>query len=397
MMAIQRIDQLISVHRNGLLNDTIPFWMTHGMDWQFGGLRNFLDADGSVYNDDKAVWQTGRFGWITAFLYNEVEQRDEWLQASKACNEFLDKHCFDAEGRMFFEVTRDGKPLRRRRYAYSETFCIMARSEYARATGDNAWANKARELFDRLLSYYHGPNFLPPKYDTNTRPMRSHGETMVVLALIQQLRRNGESPKYNEVADRSFRDVRDLFLHREKRALLETVGPNGEFIDTPMGRTVNPGHAIETAWFLMSEARHRGNMPEVIETACTILDWSLKLGWDEKHGGIRYFGDIDGKPCEQYEHDMKLAWPHNEALVACLMAYTLTKNAKYLQWYERVHEWAYARFPDKRHGDWFKYLHFDGSLASTRKGSHWVSCFHLPRQQFVCWKLLEEIKRGMQG
>lgn len=28
------------------------------------------------------------------------------------------------------------------------------------------------------------------------------------------------------------------------------VGPDGEFIDSINGRTINPGHCIETAWFI---------------------------------------------------------------------------------------------------------------------------------------------------
>jgi hypothetical protein len=34
----------------------------------------------------------------------------------------------------------------------------------------------------------------------------------------------------------------------EFRCVLETVGPNGEFMDTMAGRLVTPGHAIEAGW-----------------------------------------------------------------------------------------------------------------------------------------------------
>lgn len=34
------------------------------------------------------------------------------------------------------------------------------------------------------------------------------------------------------------------------------VGPKGEFIDTMNGRTINPGHCIETSWFLFDVARN---------------------------------------------------------------------------------------------------------------------------------------------
>lgn len=52
------------------------------------------------------------------------------------------------------------------------------------------------------------------------------------------------------------------FLRRMKpefEAVLETVGPGGEFIDHFEGRVLNPGHAIEAAWFILHEASRRAN------------------------------------------------------------------------------------------------------------------------------------------
>lgn len=49
---------------------------------------------------------------------------------------------------------------------------------------------------------------------------------------------------------------------------------------------------------------------------------------------------------------------------------------------------AGLHFPDPRHGEWFGYLHRDGSISSRLKGNHWKGPFHLPRMQWYCWKLL---------
>src|SRR5690606_33616559 len=100
------------------------------------------------------------------------------------------------------------------------------------------------------------------------------------------LRQVDDSPVYKQVVDQSLHEVFDHFMQPRFKALLENVGPNGEFLDEPVGREVNPGHAIETAWFIMEEARHRGNDPILIRNACTILDWSLDIGWDPEFGGI---------------------------------------------------------------------------------------------------------------
>jgi len=390
-MRAERIEELITLHRDGLLGDTIPFWMKHTIDRECGGFLNYLDRDGTVFSTDKPVWVLGRFTWLLAMLYNNVEKRPEWLETAAHGIDFIEKYCFDSDGRMFFEVTRDGRPLRKRRYLFTETFGVMAFSEYAMAARDEERLGRAKSLFKLLIRYYRNPELLPPKIYPETRRVKSHAMPMILLATAQQIRKTGQDPLYDEVIDDSLREVFDDFMRYDEKALLETVGASGERLEGPEGRCVNPGHAIETSWFIMEEYRHR-NDKELIEKACLILDWSLAIGWDEEYGGILYFVDVEGKPPVQYEHDMKLWWPHIEALYACLLAFHLTGEKRYEQWYERLHEYAYSHFPDAEYGDWFKYLHRDGTLSSTIKGNSWGGPFHLPRMQFNCWKLLEEMK-----
>jgi N-acylglucosamine 2-epimerase len=154
---------------------------------------------------------------------------------------------------------------------------------------------------------------------------------------------------------------------------------------------VCPGHAIEAGWFILEEARQRRNDPRLIELGTRIIDWSLKIGWDPQHGGIVYFADVKGLPSTEYPHDMKLWWPHNEAIIATLLAYQLTVEPRYARWHTMIHDWAYAHFPDRLHGEWFGYLHRDGTVSTRLKGNMWKGPFHLPRMQWYCWQRLEEM------
>jgi N-acylglucosamine 2-epimerase len=88
---------------------------------------------------------------------------------------------------------------------------------------------------------------------------------------------------------------------------------------------------------------------------------------------------------------MKFWWPHNETIIATLLAYYLTGDEKYAQWHALAHDWAHTHFPDREHGEWFGYLHRDGRLSNTIKGNMWKGPFHLPRMQWYCWKLLENM------
>ena len=80
-----------------------------------------------------------------------------WLEAAKSTLDFIEKHCFDENGRMYFSVTAEGKPLRMRRYVFSETFAAIAMSEYALATGDQKCAERALQIFkDTALPHHSG-------------------------------------------------------------------------------------------------------------------------------------------------------------------------------------------------------------------------------------------------
>jgi N-acylglucosamine 2-epimerase len=385
-----RIRELSGYFRSELLNDLIPFWTRRMVDTRCGGFLTFLDRDGSVLCTDKSIWVQGRVTWMFARLYSDLEPRPEWLDISRHGIEFLGRHAFDADGRMFFTVTREGQPLRKRRYLFSECFGIMAYAEYARASGDRAALEKAREILKTLLRYYGTPGLLEPKADPNTRRTRGHAMPMILVNVLQVLRQADPQGGYDAMIEEQIREIFRYFVRPEKKALLETVGWNGELLDSPQGRCVNPGHCLESAWFLLEEAR-RENDRSLVERTLPIIDWSLELGWDRQHGGILYFVDIEGKPPEQLEWDMKLSWVHNEALYACLLAYHLTGSPKYEEWFERILEWTLKYFPDRELGEWFGYLHRDGSVSLPFKGNNWKGPYHEHRQYLYTHLLLEEM------
>jgi len=389
-MKPERIAELLALYRRTLVGDIIPFWLKNAPDQLHGGFLNCLDRDGSVYNTDKAMWIQCRAVWMFSKLYNELERREEWLAAATQGMEFILKHGFDTDGRMFFVVTRDGRPLRKSRYLFTETFGAIACAEYARAAGDRGAQQRAKEIYRLLIDFYRTPGKLVPKTIPETRMTQAHAMPMILVATTQEMRRLGPDPLYDEVVEQSLFRILNYFLTPQEKALFETVGPAGERLDSPEGRCLNPGHAIETSWFLMTEAMHRGDKA-LFKKALEILRWSLELGWDPTYGGILYFVDIEGKPTEQLEWDMKLWWPHTEALYALLLAYQQTKDDVYADWYERVHSWSFSHFPDPMHGEWFGYLHRDGSMALRLKGSQWKGPFHLPRALLYGIKVLEQM------
>ncbi|HYW79915.1 MAG TPA: AGE family epimerase/isomerase, partial [Thermoguttaceae bacterium] len=233
------------------------------------------------------------------------------------------------------------------------------------------------------------PKGIQPKF-TDTRPMKSIGSAMITIITAQELRDSIGLEEADEWIDRAIETIARDHMKHDLQVVMETVGPNGEIIDHFDGRTLNPGHAIEAAWFVMIEGNRR-NDQQLITMGQTMLDWMWARGWDSQYGGLLYFVDLGGLPVQEYWHDMKFWWPHNEAIIATLLAAQLTGDAKYETMHRQVHDWAYQHFADPEYGDWFGYLHRDGRVSVELKGNLWKGPFHLPRMQLLCWQILSEM------
>ena len=373
-----------------LKDNIMPFWLKYGLDREHGGVYTCLDRDGSLMDSTKSVWFQGRFGYTAAAAFNNIERRPEWLEASKSCIDFIEAHCFDSDGRMYFEVKADGTPLRKRRYIFSECFAAIAMSEYSIASGDKSYADKALKLFKDIRRFASDPKYMPPKY-LPAQEAIGHSLTMILINTASRIREAIQDQILDEQIDQSIAALYK-FMKPEFKALLEMVGPDGQFIDTCAGRTINPGHCIETAWFLLEEARHRDWSPELVDMATVILDWSWEWGWDKQYGGIINFRDCKNFPSQDYSQDMKFWWPQTEAIIATLYAYLATGNDKYIKWHKMAHDWTYGHLPDTEYGEWFGYLHRDGSVAQPAKGNIFKGPFHIPRMLTKAATLCQDIQ-----
>lgn len=383
-------------YKKDLTENIMPFWMKYGLDRENGGVYTCVNRDGSLMDTTKSVWFQGRFAFICSFAYNNVEKNQEWLDAAKSTLEFIEKHCFDEQGHMYFSVTAEGKPLRKRRYVFSETFAAIAMSEYALATGDQHWAKRAIQVFEDTQRFLATPGFLPAKFDADVK-LQGHSIVMILINVGSCIRKVVDDPKLTQQIDESIEKLKKYFIHPEFKCLLETVGENGEFIDTNMTRTINPGHCIETSWFIMEEAKLRGWDKPMLDMALQVFDWSWDWGWDKQYGGIINFRDCKNLPSQDYSQDMKFWWPQCETIIASLYAYLGTGDEKYLYRHERISEWTYAHFPDAEYGEWYGYLHRDGTVAQPAKGNLYKGPFHIPRMMIKGYMLCQEILKKLEA
>ncbi len=382
------------------LDRSIGFWLDHGMDREHGGVYTCLDRKGELFSTDKSVWMQGRCGWIFAWLCTNYGKKDTWLEASRSCLDFLEEHCVNhgAGDRLYFTVTGDGRPLRQRRYFFSEDFYTMANAEYYANTGDRVRLERARRTYELTYALRHGlqadPVGMGPKTERATRSSRAFGDPMIYLNVTSVMRRCDPENRslYDRRAEECVEEILRYHYRPELKCVLETVGVQGELqTDTVAGRVVNPGHDIEGSWFLAEQANYASDKA-LHATARDIFRNAVNAGWDRRYGGLLYFIDALGKPPEAYEHDMKLWWPHNELLIASLMFYRDTGEEEYLDWFYRCLDYCRVHFADPDWGEWFGYLRRDGLPTEPPcKGSTFKGPFHVPRSLVLVDKMMEEI------
>ena len=375
-------------YRQELTGRIMPFWLEHGLDRANGGVFTCVDRQGRLMDSTKSVWFQGRYGYVTAYAYNNIEKNPAWLEASKSCIDFIEKYCIDpADGHMYFSVTAKGNPIRKRRYVFSDCFAAIAMAEYAKASGDAAYALKAVDTFKHIRYMLSTPGLLEPK---SFEPGRGHSITMILVNVALVLKQVSDDPVLDEQIRSSIHDIETYFMHPEFECVLESVTPEGGLIDTCEGRIINPGHGIETAWFLMQASEALGE-PHFKDLGLTIFDWQYRWGWDEEYGGIINFRDCRGLPCQDYAQDMKFWWPQCETIIASLYSYKVTGDKKYLEIYEKANDWAKAHLVDPDFPEWFGYLHRDGTVAQDAKGNLFKGPFHIPRMLTIASLLCDEI------
>ena len=391
------MENVYNKFKSELLDSCAPFWLNFGVDTEYGGILNCLDRKGKVYSEDKSVWMQGRAGWMFSYIYNHIEKKQEYLTFAKSCIDFATKYCIDSDKRMFFTVTKDGKPLRKRRYWFSETFYILANAEYYMATKDVIYLETAKEYFDFVMGMYKDPSTDPykitPKSYSQTRDTKTLASPMIMLN-VAAVMRDADSDNldyYNNIITDLIADIK-CFYKPEFNAMFENIDAktNAVLLESTTTRVINPGHDIECSWFLLEEGIKR-NDKELQDFAAKVFDDAFKFGWDTEYGGILYFKDVLGLPVEAYEHDMKLWWPHNETIIASLMLYKHTGDEKYKNIFNTVCDWAFNHFSDREYGEWYGYLRRDGKPTEPAcKGHTYKGPFHVMRMLAKCITLLED-------
>lgn len=376
------------LYRATLLDEVIPFWELYGKDTEFGGIGNVLDDDGNTVGHDKFIWSQGRALWVFSALYNRIELRPEWLDFARHIHDYLAQHGRDDQGRWVYRLDKNGRILERDTSIYADGFVLYGMGEYYAATGNRAalqlaleTAQNVRHRLARPGSYGVAPYEIPPG-------LKTHGIAMIFSFFFYNLGEIARQPALCEAGLEFAREILKEFYRPEKNAVLEFVTLDGQFSNTPPGRTCVPGHVIEALWFLITVFERSGHT-QYIPECCRLIRRHLELAWDEEFGGLMLGQDIDGRaPVYWEQHQCKALWVHVEALVATAYAYHHTREPWCLEWHQRVQEFTFQHYavPSGGWRNWLdRYNHPIPSPALPVKDP-----LHLPRALIYLTRLTQD-------
>ena len=359
-----------------LVEKVMPFWLKYAID-ESGALNNCLAEDGTVLSKDRYIWSQGRALWTFSALYNRVEQKQEYLDVAHGLFGYLKGTGRSADGKWNYLFDGDGNQLEDDISIYVDGFVLAGMTEYYLATGNEEAKQIALETYENTKkriatpgSYRVAPYEIP-------EGTKTHGVNMIFTYFYYCL---GKALGREDIIAEGIRlgnEVLEQFYVAEKDAILEFVTLDGQFLDTPEGRSCVPGHAVECMWFLISIFEETGEQDKILK-CCRLIRRHIELAWDAEKGGMFLAQDIDGKePVFWRKPDYKPWWVQLEALVATAYAYKYTHD----EWFARKHaelfDFTFAHYPTP-YGDFYNWLDKDGQIGESA-ALPVKDPFHLPR------------------
>jgi N-acylglucosamine 2-epimerase len=409
---------LIVFYNDQLFKEVLPFWLTNGIDNQYGGYFNCFNNTGEKrLSTDKYVWSQGRFIWLFSKMA-ELKSNSEYLALAKTGVDFLMTHCFLEDGSCAYLLDREGAPQEPesgKGYNYSiyaDCFAVLGFAKYAAMRREHSVLNAAMQLYDSIINRI-GRNDFQTNPEPTPKGYKCHGVPMILLNVSQELAGALSvlgHPRAAEIEQRcvAFWDeiTKDF---RDGDIILELVSLKDRTEQSLLTRFINPGHNIENMWFVMRQAMKENDFG-TITLAVDVVAKMFELGWDSQYGGLYHFVDREGgRPagevglgCEnsltekiQNDWDSKLWWVHSEALYTTLLGYSLTGDQRMMDYYQKIHDYTFATFPNpnRRVGEWIQIRDRYGKPLDKVVGLPVKDPFHIIRNFMLIIELLQTMER----
>jgi mannose/cellobiose epimerase-like protein (N-acyl-D-glucosamine 2-epimerase family) len=390
--------------RSILDKNIVKFYLPNCVDQVNGGYLESLRDGKFAPTGEKFLTMQGRQLWFFSTLAHEGIEKGAALAAAKSGFDFLEKHMRDPKhGGYFSKVTDDGNPLDTRKHVYLNAFALYGLVGYYRATKDEAALKSAQALFHVLEEKAHdsahgGYNEF---FYEDWRPIKDQKEAgfvgaidtktynthLHVLEALAELYRVWPDPLVARRLQETILINSNTVRHPDYFCNIDGWRPDWRMIQTPQNLRASYGHDVECAWLTMDAARTLKLSQRVLRGwAEALVGYSLKYGYDRRHGGFFYTGPL-GKPAEDTRKEW---WVEAEALVSMLEMYKLTGQREYYDVFRQTLDFV-EKHQVSPEGSWWASRKADGSAQSDQRSSPWQGAYHNGRSMILCEKHLKEL------
>lgn len=380
---------LLGFYNTGLKSDIVPFWLTYAIDREYGGICTCISDSGEILCHDKYMWSQLRAIWTFSALYNYIDKNEEWLNVARDIFEFVRKYGRDNKGSWLYSTLRDGKSHTGATSIYSDGFAISGFTELARATGDKRAIDLAIETYENVKDRLEVPGSYQTEPLVIPQGWMAHGISMIFSKVFFDLGNFLDDNSIRENGLKHAEKVMTVFLSQEKQKLFEFARIDNTLDDSPPGKTVVPGHALESMWFML-HIYSQINDSSRINQAIECIRWSMEAGWDNDFDGLFFALDAEGSFWEK-KWDTKIWWVHSEAIYALLLAYSICGEQWCLDWYEKVHNYTFSHYPVPVYGEWYQRLDRRGNHIGNISDLPVKDPYHVARAFINCIFCLEKI------
>ena len=410
----------LSFYKHHLEEVILPFWK-RAVDEQYGGVYTCFNNTGDVLTSrDKYTWSQGRFLWIWSKIAGMIAEhklegrKENYLDQLSKTALFLEENVFLENGNCAFLLTEEGKKKESisgkgfDTSIYADCFVALGLAKYAGLTKNRQRFENAERLYTRIRERIETDDIPTEPYPI-PEGYRAHSIPMIMLNVSQELNETADylnHPLSKEISLHSIsymRDIMDFFLQTDHRIIEMLPEYRLSEQDTLLYHHVNPGHAIESMWFVIHTAQKTGHTT-YLRQAVKAIEHAIKVGWDREFGGLLRFTDKEGGmpegrvKSEAYEQlitdswELKLWWPHAEALYATFLASKLTDDRHFHQWYREIKTYTFNTFPnpDKNIGEWIQIQNRQGEPVDKIAALPVKDPFHIARSILMIIDLLED-------
>jgi N-acylglucosamine 2-epimerase len=412
------IESLLPFYKQHVEKMILPFWLG-ALDYENGGIYTCFDNTGqNLISRDKFTWSQGRYLWAWSKVAamtaeNRLEgDVDVIVEHLRKTVHFLEKNAFLDNGNCAFLLTESGGKKESspgKGYdtsIYADCFICLGLTGFAELTNDAKRFGRAVRLYHNIVqrvdtgNYHSEPYPVPSGY-------RAHSIPMILLHVSQELVKaaksvgHPDSELFKQDSISYMKDIMENFLQADYN-IAELLPDDPSDKNSLLARHLNPGHALESIWFVMHTARQTDNM-DYIPLAEKAIIKAVNTGWDNEFGGLFRFVDSDGgKPKGEMNEsnlekmiadtwDMKLWWPHPEALYTALLGYQLTGNTQLLDLHHKIKNYTFKTFPnpDKDIGEWVQIRNRKGKPVDQVVALPVKDPFHILRSLLLMMDVLE--------